>query len=51
MVEGTVLQIRKWESLFPAEQARIAGIDRRLRTAEFDSVVRDMLAPRQEKAA
>ena len=52
-----------WESLFPAEQARIAGllINRvtvsqagltvDLRTEGLGSLIRDMLAPRQEKAA
>ena len=53
-----------WETLFPAEQARIArllvqrvtvsqqGLTVDLRTAGLSSVIRDMLAPRQmEKAA
>jgi hypothetical protein len=53
-----------WETLFPAEQARIArllvervtlsqqGLTVDLRTAGLNSVIRDMLAPRQlEKAA
>lgn len=52
-----------WESLFPAEQARIAGLlisrvsvsraglSVDLRTEGLGSLIRDMLAPRQEKAA
>lgn len=53
-----------WESLFPAEQARIArllvdrvtvsqqGLTVALRTEGLGSVIRDMLAPRcEEKAA
>jgi site-specific DNA recombinase len=53
-----------WETLFPAEQARIArllvervtvsqhGLTVDMRTAGLSSVIRDMLSPRQlEKAA
>lgn len=68
MTEGDVVTALSgfdglWESLFPAEQARIArlmiervtvsrdGLAVDLRTEGLGSVIREMVAPKQELAA